>query len=670
MNLPQSRWTISFASFLMCSVVIGGEPEAVFPEEEWERVTHAEVAMRNQPLQAAREYALTAGGSGMVVRHGRVAIAWGDTKRKHDLKSTSKSIGITALGLAIDDGKMAWSDPASRHHPDLDKQDSREITLRQLANHSAGFAKPGGYSKLLFPPGTRWHYSDCGPNWLAECVTLATQQDIQTLLFERAFTKMGISSQDLHWRNHAYREHKIGGLRRYEFGSGVHANVEAMARIGLLYLRLGMWKEQRLLSERFVRDISSADSSIKGLAELDDEHGNASEHYGLLWWNNADGAIEGVPADAYWSWGLHDSLIVVIPSLDVVASRVGKSWKRKSGDGHYDVLAAFLQPIVAATQQSSAPYPPSELGRIRWASPDSIRRFAPGSDNWPITWMDNDQQLTAYGDGWGFKPRSKSKLSLGFARIEGTASDFQGFPVRSPTGEQAGQGKDGVKASGLLMVEGVVYMLARNAGNSQLAWSVDRGNTWQWSDWKFQSSFGCPSFVNFGRNYEGARDDFVYVVSPDSESAYRPADQMVMARVPRKQIKRKEAYQFFSGWKNQQPTWSANVVDRAAIFKHPGRCYRGGMTYNPGLKRYLWCQVMPESQHEQGPRFQGGFGVYDAPQPWGPWTTVFFDEDWDVGPGESSRLPTKWFSSNGKVMHLLFSGEDAFSVRRGELTRD
>ena len=55
--------------------------------------------------------------------------------------------------------------------------------------------------------------------------------------------------------------------------------------------------------------------------------------------------------------------------------------------------------------------------------------------------------------------------------------------------------------------------------------------------------------------------------------------------------------------------------------------------YNAGLKRYLWCQVLPTSKHPQGPRFQGGFGVYDAPEPWGPWTTVFYTDEWDVGPG-------------------------------------
>jgi hypothetical protein len=46
----------------------------------------------------------------------------------------------------------------------------------------------------------------------------------------------------------------------------------------------------------------------------------------LLWWNNADGAIAGVPLDVYWANGLKDSLIVVVPSLDLVAARAGAYW--------------------------------------------------------------------------------------------------------------------------------------------------------------------------------------------------------------------------------------------------------------------------------------------------------------------------------------------------------
>ncbi|WP_145048445.1 hypothetical protein [Lignipirellula cremea] len=100
---------------------------------------------------------------------------------------------------------------------------------------------------------------------------------------------------------------------------------------------------------------------------------------------------------------------------------------------------------------------------------------------------------------------------MGLARVAGGPADFTGQNVRSPSLEQRGDDVQGKKASGLLMVDGVLYLLARNAANSQLAWSHDRGRTWTWSDWKFTESFGYPTLLNFGRNYAGARDEYVDV---------------------------------------------------------------------------------------------------------------------------------------------------------------
>jgi hypothetical protein len=94
-----------------------------------------------------------------------------------------------------------------------------------------------------------------------------------------------------------------------------------------------------------------------------------------------------------------------------------------------------------------------------------------------------------------------------------------------------------------------------------------------------------------------------------------------------------------------------------------GRCYRSEISYDAGLKRYLWCQTLPDGEA----RFRGGFGIYDAPEPWGPWTTVYCNDLWDVAPGETCGFPTKWISADGKTLHLVFSGDDSFSLRKAEL---
>ena len=333
------------------------------------------------------------------------------------------------------------------------------------------------------------------------------------------------------------------------------------------------------------------------------------------------------------------------------------------------VAVVWASKPAAPEARQSPPCPPSSTIRtIEWAPVASIVRRAAGSDNWPLTWADDDSLYGAYGDGQGFEPFVERKLSLGLARITGDAATFRGANVRASTLERPGDGAAGPKASGLLAVRGTLYMWVRNVGNSQLVWSADRGQTWRWSDWRFTESFGAPTFLNFGRDYAGARDGFVYVYSLDSNTAYDPADTMVMARVPAARVAERDAYEFFRGLDSQgRPTWTRSIAERAPVFRHAKRVYRSGISYNAGLKRYVWCQVLPESKDARGPRYQGGFGIYDAPEPWGPWTTAFFTEAWDVGPGETCSLPPKWMSPDGRTIHMVFSGDDALSVRRGRV---
>ncbi len=697
--------------------------EPSWPLPQWSRAEPAAVGMDEATLVRARDYALTGGGSGYITRHGRLVMAWGDPRQRYDLKSTTKSFGSIALGLALKDGKLRLDDQAQRLHAGLGvppDENARsgwldEITVLHLASQTAGFEKPGGYTKLLFRPGTQWDYSDSGPNWLAECITLAYGRDLDEWMFERVFTPLGIQRSDLTWRKNSYRPATIAGVARREFGAGIHANVDALARIGYLMLREGQWNGREILTRDYARSAPRTPPGHEQLpVRLPETYGNAAAHYGLLWWNNADQTLAEVPADAFWSWGLYDSLIVVIPSLEIVAARAGQSWKREQGADHYQVLKPFLVPIAHSVQVRSArvsdpaettdrrsPATPNACGQNRasvptpatspavpvvlcscvsapvpayprspvikevlWAPPETILRRAKGSDNWPLTWADDDWLYTAYGDGNGFEPRRKEKLSLGLARVRGVPPNLVAENLRAPSLEQTGDGVRGKKASGLLMVDRVLYLWTRNADNSQLAWSADHGATWTWADWTFTTSFGCPTFLNFGRNYEGARDDFVYVYSHDSDSAYQRADRMVLARVAKNRLREQAAYEFFQAVDERgQPVWTRDIGRRGAVFNSPGRCYRSGVSYNAGLKRYLWVQT----GLGEDTRFSGGLAIYDAPEPWGPWTTAYATDAWDVGPGETASFPPQWISPDGCTLDMVFSGDDCFSVRRATL---
>jgi len=313
--------------------------------------------------------------------------------------------------------------------------------------------------------------------------------------------------------------------------------------------------------------------------------------------------------------------------------------------------------------------PSSVIKDINWNSAPNIMRKATGSDNWPITWADDDNLYTAYGDGWGFDPKVPKKLSLGFATVEGMPPHFSGINIRS-SDEQYGDGHSGKKASGMLMVNGILYMWVRNVnGNgkqSQLACSSDHGKTWTWSTWKFKE-FGYCTFINFGKNYEGSRDNYVYTITHDHPSAYKRADRFILMRVPKGQIMNQDAYEFFKCLDREgDPIWTSNISQRGAVFNDPGRCFRSGISYNIVLKRYFWWQAkFPEGASG---RSAGEFGVFDAPEPWGPWTTVYYTTNWDVGAGETGSFPPKWMSEDGRTMYLVFSGDDSFSVRKAMLT--
>ena len=304
-------------------------------------------------LAQAKKYALKGDGSGFITRGGKLVFSWGSPTKIYDLKSTTKSIGVTGLGLALQDGMLALDDAAQEYHPTLGTMPKTngltgwldDILIRDLATHTAGFEKHKASPEMLFAPGTAWEYSDGGANGLAELLTLTYGQDLKDLFFSRIFTPLGISPGELSWRNNSDRP-RIQGIQNREFGSGISASVNALARIGYLYLRNGRWRGEQLIPESFVTEVRGTQPKVVGLPEVyPEEYGNASDHYGLLWWNNADGTLVNVPRDAYWSWGFKDSLIIVIPSLDIVVARAGNGW-REGWSPDYEVLRPFIQPIV------------------------------------------------------------------------------------------------------------------------------------------------------------------------------------------------------------------------------------------------------------------------------------------------------------------------------------
>jgi CubicO group peptidase (beta-lactamase class C family) len=630
----------------------------------------------------------------LVIRHDRIvferyAPGHGRTKPHYTASMAKALVGGLGLMVAMGDGRITPDDRAGRFVPRWRGDPERQgITVRHLATHTSGIEDAeadglshdrltgwkGDFWKRLPPPrdpftiardvapvldapGTKERYSNPGMAMLGYCVTASRHgtddADLRSLLKHRVMGPLGVP--DAEWSVGYGTVTTVDGLPLVATWGGGSYSPNAVARVGRLLLRRGMWEDRRVLDAEVVA------SALK--------HSGMPGHSGLGWWVNAapDGTRlwKSAPDDAFGGAGAGQQLLLVVPSLDLILVRNGDrldpTLSFEEGLDRY-----VVGPVVRAVATTGKlPYPPSPVIRgVRWAPKESIVRKAKGSDNWPLTWADDDAMYTAYGDGRGFDPPAPDKLSLGFARVVGPPENFTGLNIRSASGERTGEGAGGRKASGMLMLDGVLYLWVRNAGNSQLAWSADRAQTWTWAGWRFETSFGCPTFLNFGKDYAGARDGYVYTYSPDVDDAYHAADRMVLARVPRGRVKERGAYEFFKEMSAEGlPVWTADIADRGAVFRHPGACYRSAVSYDAGLTRYLWCQTLPGGDA----RFRGGFGVYDAPEPWGPWTSVFFTEEWDVGPGETCSFPTKWMSRDGKTVYLVFSGDDAFSVRRADL---
>jgi CubicO group peptidase (beta-lactamase class C family) len=347
-----------------------------YPGSSWPTATPEQMGMSTLKLAEAKDYATrdNRGGSGMVIRDGVLVMSWGSLTDRYEMKSSSKSIGVTALGLALLDGKLRLADKAQYIHPqigalpesNLDTGWLDEISILHLATQTAGFTKSGAYPDLIYQPGREWGYSDGGPNWLAETLTLAYQLDLNTLLFERVFTPLGISESQLVWGPNRYRPDFLGDIRSREFGE-MQVSVDAMARLGLLYLRGGRWEGGlQILPESFVRGAGGQVPELIGLPEQDPHlYPNASEHYGLLWWNNADGSMPNVPRDAFWAWGLYESLIVVIPSLDIVATRASwNGWQLVNDENPWTSDYRYLQPFIEPIAQSVVPTAPQQQFRL------------------------------------------------------------------------------------------------------------------------------------------------------------------------------------------------------------------------------------------------------------------------------------------------------------------
>jgi CubicO group peptidase (beta-lactamase class C family) len=234
--------------------------------------------------------------------------------------SVTKSVLSILVGIAVDKGLLRLDQKLPQLITEATEGtiDPRaaEITLRHLLTMSSGFAphemvtRPGVWNSgawmtgrsVTYPPGTHFEYDDQGTNLIAIILRRAVGGNIAEFARNELFAPLQID-------RYQWMVDGDGNLPGY---TGLRLTGRDMAKIGLLYLQRGRWRERQVVSEAWVLD-STRKHNDGG------EPANAS--YGYLWWTRTtrDGLL------AYFAAGWQSQLILNFPDRNLVIALASSS---------------------------------------------------------------------------------------------------------------------------------------------------------------------------------------------------------------------------------------------------------------------------------------------------------------------------------------------------------
>ena len=299
-----------------------------------------------------------------------------------------------------------------------------------------------------------------------------------------------------------------------------------------------------------------------------------------------------------------------------------------------------------------SPYPPStHIKNITWDW-DSVEIKGPGSDLWHIAWTTDDKVWTAWGDGggpevpddsgvicrahMGVASTMESPPGITWTNVWGCKADGTGCQdwgelthdaaCDAPYGDTTND--YGVPQT-IFAIGNDLYVVQSIQGvtEARILKSTDGAHSWTIASWTWDTTTGGfhPSgFVTYGAGNSGARDSYAYLLG----GKVGDITGIYMARVPVASLMTQASYEYFTGTA-ASPSWGtwANATrvlydpDRVGPDDGPGNYnyMPSKMQYFSAIGRYLLTTHggdMPELR------------VYDAPEPWGPWTTVYYSDSW------------------------------------------
>ncbi len=268
-------------------------------------------------------------------------------------------------------------------------------------------------------------------------------------------------------------------------------------------------------------------------------------------------------------------------------------------------------------------------------------------DEWAPTWADDGNLYTGNDDGSSFG--GVGDRSIAFGKLTGdNPNALKGVTV-SDMGDygQTGLGPDHAnwKTMNSYCVDGILYMFVTRCfypeqsgdpqhrhvfKNSSIIKSTDKGATWSrpakesYEHPMFPGMrFGAPYFVWYGRNGAASVDNadkYVYAVANNDH--FEDGDDYILGRVLKNKLPDLNAadWQFYTGGNGMRGgNWNRDINRARPILQSPLHCSMTGMTYIPGLGRYVmvaWHYTTYNLRTD--PRTINEY--YEAPAPWGPWT--------------------------------------------------
>jgi CubicO group peptidase (beta-lactamase class C family) len=280
-----------------------------------------------EKLKVAREYSATISTDAVIlVVDGQILDEWGATSLKHNVHSVRKSLLNSIYGIYVHAGRIDLQKTLGElgiddNEPSLTEEEKR-ATVRDLLMARSGVyhaalyespnmkkARPARHSHQ---PGSFWYYNNWDFNVLGEIFERAVKNSI----FREFNDKIALPTQmeDFVVEDGDYVTGPDSVHPAYPF----RMTARDLARFGLLFLRLGVWRGNQVVPSEWVRESTMAYSDA---GTYPGEGGGAAGGYGYLWWTSIDGKHfpnVTMPDGSYSARGSGGQYIIVVPAYDLI----------------------------------------------------------------------------------------------------------------------------------------------------------------------------------------------------------------------------------------------------------------------------------------------------------------------------------------------------------------